>query len=429
MNRFHNKFHVSDLVKNNLLISAVLVSGLITPPLFATPLAPQLNVTGNHKTKLSYLKARVDECLEEQNATQWDDVDSDELRQCILDSKVFSEVGVSINAPVVDLNVIERWTVIPVPFVRAQRDSRRYGFFLFDSNFLGRGKQAVTGASAGNRGNTFFALYRDPAIFYSNWTGLVKYKKGQEDYLRYELDNEIDGYSEKEDTGEIRLGYKLSPWLETALQMEFTQRRFNVLEPYTLSLEDYRFIYAGPYLGYDHTDFHFYFQQGNKLRLELGSQIYRDDGASHITQYQLVYDWQHAVFHDHKKFRKHALQLHVESRAKNSGDVRDSFKLGSNLGFRGVESAGIWAKQAHSVSIDYKIPFLDIKFGTWTVGPFADYALFKEFDADGHKETYAYGISTFMFLKKIALPGIGIIVGHNDKYLGDFVSVSIGFAM
>jgi outer membrane protein assembly factor BamA len=365
----------------------------------------------------------LNECLEEQNPSQWDDVDTDELRQCILDTKVFSEVQLTLDAPVVELTVKERWTVIPIPFVRAQRDSNRYGFFLFDSNFLGRGKQAVIGASAGNRGNTFFALYRDPAIIYGKWTGLVKYKKGQEDYVRYKLDNEIDGYNEKEDTAELRMGYKLSPWLEAALQMEITKRRFDILDPFSLSLQDYRYIYLGPFLGYDHTDFHFYFQEGNKFRLEMGSQIYRDDDAAHVTQYQLIYDWQHAVY------RKHALQLHLESRARNTNDVRDSFKLGSNLGFRGVESAGIWAKQAHSVSVDYKIPFLDIKYGTWTIGPFADYATFKEFDADDLKESIAYGISTFMFLKKIALPGIGIIVGHNDKYLGDFVSVSIGFAM
>jgi outer membrane protein assembly factor BamA len=128
-------------------------------------------------------------------------------------------------------------------------------------------------------------------------------------------------------------------------------------------------------------------------------------------------------------YRNHALQLHLESRAKNTDDVRDSFKLGGNLGFRGVESAGIWAKQSHSASLDYKIPFLDIKYGTWTVGPFADYAQFRPFDADSNKESIAYGVSTFMFLKKIALPGIGIVVGHNDNYLGDFVSVAIGFAL
>ncbi|WP_455210318.1 hypothetical protein [Kaarinaea lacus] len=390
-------------------------------------LEPQLKIKGNEKTKRSYLKARVNECLEEQDVLQWNDVDSDELRQCILDSRVFSEVEVNIDAPLVELTVKERWTVIPIPFVRAQRDSNRFGFFLFDSNFLGRGKQAVIGASTGNRGNTFFTLYRDPSISYSKWTGLLKFKKGQEDYLRYELENEIDGYSEKEDTGEIRVGYKPSPWLEVALQMEFTQRSFDVLEPYTLSLDDYRFIYAGPFLGYDHTDFHFYFQQGHKFRLELGSQAYRDDSASPVTQYQLIYDWQHAVY------SKHALQLHFESRAKNTDDVRESYKLGSNLGFRGVESAGIWAKQAHSMSVDYKIPVLDIKYGTWTVGPFIDYATFKEFDADitdnNNKESFAYGISAFMFLKKIALPGIGIVVGRNDRYLGDFVSVAIGFAM
>lgn len=414
-------------VKTSLAAAVFLALSLPALSTSTSVLEPQVRVAGNHKTKLSYLKARVNDCLEEQGASQWDDVDADELRQCILDSKVFSEVELNIDAPVVALTVKERWTVIPVPFVRVQSDSSRYGFFLFDSNFLGRGKQAVLGASTGNRGNTFFTLYRDPAILYSKWSGLVKYKKGQEDYLRFELENEIDGYSEKEDTGELRLGYKFSPWLEAALQMEYTQRHYTVLEPYTLSLEDYRFIYAGPFLGYDHTDFHFYFQQGNKFRLELGSQVYRDDNTPLVEQYQLIYDWQHAVY------RKHALQLRLESRAKNTDDVRDSFKLGSNLGFRGVESAGIWAKQAHSVSVDYKIPFLDIKYGTWTVGPFVDYAVFKEFDADNtgnkNKESFAYGISTFMFLKKIALPGIGIVVGYNDKYLGGFASVAIGFAM
>ncbi|MCG6969870.1 MAG: BamA/TamA family outer membrane protein [Gammaproteobacteria bacterium] len=386
-------------------------------------LEPQLTVQGNQKTKLSYLKAKVNECLEEQSVLQWADVDSDELQQCLLDTRLFSEVQLSINAPVVSITVKERWTIIPIPYVSVQSDSSRYGFFLFDSNFLGRGKQAVIGASTGTRGNTFFTLYRDPAIFYGKWTGVVKYRQGQEDYLRYQKETEFDGYSEKTNNGELRLGYKFSPWIEAALQVEFTRRRFDVLEPYTLSLQDYSYVYLGPFFTYEHTDFHFYFLQGNKLRLELGSQVYRSDDAKQLAQYQLVYDWQHAVY------KKNALQLHLQSLANNTDDVRDSFKLGGNLGFRGVESAGIWAKQAHSASLDYKIPFLDVKYGTWTIGPFIDYAQFKSFDATNNQESTAYGISAFMFLKKIALPGIGINVGHNDNYLGDFVSVSIGFAL
>jgi outer membrane protein assembly factor BamA len=412
---------VVNVIAKTVLATAVLA--LLAPPAYGASLQPQLEVKGNQKTKLSYLKAKLNECLDEQHVSQWADVDSDELQQCILDSRLFSEVQVAIDAPVVTITLKERWTVIPIPFVRVQSDSSRYGFFLLDSNFLGRGKQTVIGASAGTKGNTFFTLYRDPSIFHSRWTGMVKYKKGQEDYSRYQKETEIDGYSEKEDNGEFRFGYKFSPWLEAALQMEFTRRRFDVLEPYTRLPQDYRYVYLGPFFGYDRTDFHFYFQQGMKLRLELGSQVYRDDDASHVTQYQLTYDWQHAVY------RNHALQLHLESRANNTDDVRDSFKLGGNLGYRGVESAGIWAKQSHSASIDYKIPFLDVKYGTWTIGPFADYAQFKPFDADSNKESIAYGVSTFMFLKKIALPGIGIVVGHNDNYLGDFVSVSIGFAL
>jgi len=404
-------------------IRIVIALTTLTQGTMANTLEPQLNVQGNTKTTLGFLNARVHDCLDEQGAQRWDDVDNDELRQCILDTRVFSEVDLKLTPPVLELTVKERWTIIPIPFVYAQRDSKRYGLFVYDSNFLGRGKQAVAGGSTGNRGNTLFVLYRDPSVLYGKWTALAKYKIGQEDYLRYQGETEINGYSEKEHNAELRLGYKISPWLEAALHTEIAQRRYSQLAPFDYPLQDYFFVYLGPYVSYDRTDFHFYFQQGNKFRLELGTQIHRDDDAPQVAQYQMAYDWQHTII------GKHALQIHLLSGVKNTDDVRDSFKLGGSTGFRGVEAAGIWAKQAHSLSLDYKIPFWDTKFGTWTVGPFADFAWFKEFDAEHHDESKAYGVSTFMFLKKIALPGIGIVIGRNEDYLGDFISVSIGFAM
>lgn len=382
---------------------------------------PVLTVEGNTKTKLSFLRSLVNECLDEQNAISWDDIDESQLSQCVLDSKVFSEVELSVNNPEINIKVKERWTIVPIPYVRAQRDSKQYGLFIFDSNFLGRGKKAVVGGSTGNRGSTLFFLYRDPMVFYSRWTALAKYKKGQDDYVQYQGNVELNGYTQNEDTTEFRGGYKIKPWLEIAAQLELSRRSFDKLEPFNLSLENYRYAYLGPFFEYDRTDYQFYFQEGLKARLEAGSQIYRSDDSLLVAQYQFYLDWQYNAI------LNHALEIHFESRSKNSNDVRDSYKLGGGFGFRGVESNGIWAKQANSVAFDYKIPVWDIKFGTWTIGPFIDYAVFTPYDGNASQHSFSYGASIFMFVKKIAIPGVGIFVGHNDNYLGDFVSFAIGF--
>lgn len=86
-------------------------------------LLPELQVQGNTKSQLSFIKHLVQDCLKELKVEEWSDLHSVELQQCVFDSKLFSKVDMVIAEPVIRISVIERWTIIPIPFVQAGQNS------------------------------------------------------------------------------------------------------------------------------------------------------------------------------------------------------------------------------------------------------------------------------------------------------------------
>lgn len=405
--------------KTALLLSVIMFFPTVNGANF--PL--QLKVDGNQKTREKFIHHLVEDCLKDRQAKNWSEVKKAELQQCIFDSKFFSQVRIEIAEPVIYISVVERLTIIPIPMVQSSENSNSAGIFLIDTHFMGMGKQAAIGGVTGDRGNSFFLSYRDPAINFSHWTASTSFSKRQTDYQRYEKDNAIDGYTETGNAADVSLGYKLLPSFETGIQLRFNDSSYQIFEAYTLLPENYRYSRLGFFIDYNQTDFHFYFQEGHKLRAQISTQLSRNDEAENATDFELNYDWQMAVLNEH------ALQFKLESRISDSDDIRDSYKPNGSLGYRGVEPGSIWTSQSHAISVDYKIPFFNRQWGVWTIGPFANYAIFNEFDTDARHSSTAYGANIYMFLKGIALPGIGIMVGRNDDYLGDFVSLSIGFGL
>lgn len=415
----HNAYKYSVYYPLIFLLLATVFSAAV----YAESFPVQIKVTGNNKTRTEFIDFLVTDCLKDMDAENWADVKKNELRQCVFDSRYFRKVTIEITEPVIQITVIERWTVLPIPMVHAGENSSSAGIFLIDTHFLGMGKKVIAGGVSGDRGNSFFISYRDPAIYFSNWTASFSLSKQQTDYLRYEKDFEIDGYALTKNAASLAIGYKFLPSLEMGFQLQFDDSEYQLIEPYNLIPENYRYSKLGLFIDYNQTDYHFYFQEGYKLRVQIANQLSRNDNAENVTDFELNYDWQISMLEDH------ALQIKLQSRITDSNDVRDSYKPNGDLGYRGVESGSIWASELHSVAIDYKIPIFNSKLGVWTIGPFTNHAIFTEYDTEKQNSSTAYGAAAYMFLKGIALPGIGIIVGKNDDYLGNFVSFSIGFGL
>ncbi len=119
------------------------------------------NFSGNAKTKDSYIQALVDTCFEDMS----DAVDRlkandrllNEIRQCLINSRIFHEVSVTAHERQINISVKERFTIIPIPLMAADSaGNRKVGFFLLESNLFGYGKLFVLGSTLSTGGYEFF---------------------------------------------------------------------------------------------------------------------------------------------------------------------------------------------------------------------------------------------------------------------------------
>ncbi len=124
-----------------------------------------------------------------------------------------------------------------------------------------------------------------------------------------------------------------------------------------------------------------------------------------------------------------AIQMCFLSESLYEGNEKDFFMKGGNPGFRGIQENGAWLKSYHVLSLDYQIPIKFYNSGTWTVAPFIDTGLLNSPLKDNPDEHFtSIGIGTYYFLKNIAVPGIGIAAGVNDKYQETYFKFTIGFS-
>ena len=360
-------------------------------------------------------------CLHRQQKQTTENIDTSKLTECLLDSKIFSDVRVKVNSNNLSIKVVERRTLIPIPFVRSQKYSTSVGGFLLESNFLGLGKQLVLGGTLGNHNNSLFLLYKDPAVRFSDWTLLFMYRNTNQDLLQYSGGQEINGYQEHINLARITLGRKIKSVWELSWSLEYASKQNEKLDPYQLVPDNYSYFVSGPGFEYEDTHFKFYFQEGQKVHLDWLKQLHRSDENKKADTFRATYDWQL------NPVRDHAVQIHMNAQVTNTNDVRDILKVGGRLGLRGVETNGLWVDRYATFSLDYKVPVWKGSFGTWTAGPFLDYARLRLWNESSYNSMTSFGGELLLYLRKIAFPGIGIIVGRNPDYLGNFASLSIGF--
>jgi hypothetical protein len=126
-------------------------------------------------------------------------------------------------------------------------------------------------------------------------------------------------------------------------------------------------------------------------------------------------------------FELHALQLGVHGGLQtDNGNRGDVTMYGRAKGYRGIEPNGLWTRRIVAVSVDYQIPVAKTGHGTFTVAPFVDHGEYQPFVQGSGSNYTAYGIGAYYFVNLINLPGIGLVLGKNDEFMGSFVTFQIG---
>ncbi len=365
-------------------------------------LAAEWEFEGNNRTQTSYLKHLVQTCEQDTETP---------LDQCLMNTELFSQVKIEGKK----ITIAERWTMIPVPRFETGSAGDAYGIYLLERNFLGLGKFAMFGGTFGSQGNNFLFFYKDRDLFHTDWTSNIIVNLATTEFEAYDGKVVQAGFEERQNYYRAGIGRKFLTNFEAGLSFSFMDSAFSKLDGRSAPKSAHVWMSEAS-LQYKKSNFKFYFNEGVEARFSIVPDLYRSDRDDLVTRGAAKIKYQRNIW------QQHVLQLAwLAGYNSNSTD-----KSVDKFGLRGMPSNGLWADKISALSLDYQIPIKETNYGTWTVAPFFDYGVYDSNYTRGN-DYNAYGVGGYLYLKEVALPGMGLIAGYNHRFLKEFVSFSVGF--
>ncbi len=376
-------------------------------------------VEGATRTKPLFVESLVRNCLARGESRTWQSVDPEAMGQCLRNTRLFSRVAVQVREPEIIVQIVDRWTLIPIPNIYASDGKRSAGIFVYESNFLGYGKTLGGGGALSTEGNTFSLMYMDHAVQFTDYTFKIFVVRSSDDNEAYEEKNVVYGYNKVDESLTLAPGYRLTPALNGSLSLNYSDKDFNQLDLF-VPPADYRAWSVGAGIRYRKSDYKLFYNDGLSTRIDWTSQVHRSDNKEKISSLSASLAW------DKLLFASHALQLGLRGAHQSEATAGDISMYGRNKGYRGIQPQGLWTSRIVSASADYQIPIATWQHGTLTVAPFIDYGIYKSNFAGSVVDYLAYGIGAYYFMNFINLPGLGVTAGMNEDFMGGYLAIQIG---
>ena len=388
-------------------------------------------IEGNERTKTFYIKHLAEHCLRIRDNS---DTESPalvlELKQCLMNSQLFSDVTVESKVDQIHIHVDERWTLIPIPYAQAgSGGDRSAGLFVLESNLFGIGQLAAIGGTISNRGDSLIGFFQDQHLFQTHWTtSLSALRVNQEVFFfqnRDDAKTDFAGFKEHRASAAMNLGYNLSKDSLISAELRRSSATYQTLEPYNLNPSDHDDLIVAGKLKLGRTNYRLFYQHGAWLEVAHARQAMRTDTLPRVTQ---TIGQAHIAM---PAFASHAFKLSFLGGRVAGGDEADLLRVGERPGFRGIPKTGVWVETYKAMIGEYMIPIEEESYGTWVVSGLAEGGRLKAATKYADEEiTYqTYGAGVYLYLKKIAIPGIGLEVGHNSAYMPIFATASFGLSL
>jgi hypothetical protein len=380
------------LLKRNLLIifliklTVFIVFGFCGTAVFAW------EITGNKKTKTPHIISVLKKCHSSYGA-----------ERCMLNTKLFSEVKISGKK----ITVKERHTLIPIPFFSSSGSERSAGAYLIESNFMGYGDLLVVGGSVSNRGSNALLIYKNNSVNFSDFTFSVSFITDKKNYELYSGKNGRFEYSDDTLSLGAGPGYKFG-FFETDVKAAYERRRFD-------KFENYDALAITPLLRYKNVRFKFHSEEG------LNAALFAPFSFSSYPKSEILFE----SSYQKNAIRDHILHISLTTYKELRVNTAASLKFGAQRGLRGIDKESLSASRLAALGLDWQIPLKHTDYGTWVAAPFFDFGNLNSRLTRG-ENYFSFGAGGFLYLKKIALPGLGLYVGHNNKFESSFVNFFMG---
>lgn len=339
---------------------------------------------------------------------------------------LFSSIEVrytAVNgAVVVEIHIVEKWSIIPIPLFTSNGNKLSAGLYILESNFMGYGTTIFTGGSFSTAGNSAIFGFVDPAIFGSDARLNLFFSYKKLIYETGDMEKKLfNEYRSEAGLARIDAGWTfrqgLSLYLSGGYRESIIDSSYN--DSYNAP-DTAKLCPLGILFNIDRLYHYEYLYYGFKLDSGVyhGFNMY-DEGNYNYCQYMAQYSI--------KLFSYHRLTLHSSgaygSRPEIMGE-RISGKTGSMTLPADIISSDRWINGAAT----YEYPLLRFSWGALTVLAFWEEGVFGSGEINP-THYYGPGCGTLLYLKKIALPAMGFNLGHNMKTGNTEFSFYIGMSI
>ena len=347
-------------------------------------------------------------------------------RQRVTNLELFSDVDVtSTREPAgesVTIAVEERWTLFPVPFAAASGRGYKAGAFLLERNLFGLNKVIAVGAIQSTQGPRIFAYFDDFGVRQSRW--LLRATATYTNLLReqYEGRNRVYAYRDHRFAFRVMPGYELTP--ELRLYAGWSGATTRTRQRGQFEPPPAGGTRQGPTLGFeiDAADYREYSNAGLVLKSNLETSfegLASDRSTVHAST---------ALTYSGTAFFDHAASASLAYEVSQGREHVDAILLGGRAGTRGFEMDGLWATAIASSSFEYQVPFAKPRWGTWTIAAFADLGVAQEVNASTLHAYASPGLGIRLFLKRLALPALGVDVAWSVEDHRALTTAAVGVA-
>jgi hypothetical protein len=365
-----------------------------------------------------------------------------EITEEIIDSDIFAEVRVTLSVAAastseqelpatqrrIDLNieVREKWTLIPIPFFSTDGDSFNGGLIVIESNLLGRNKQLITAAFGGSGGFSGFFAFVDPSIAGSRWRGRLSAGTRRDDTVHALPDGTtIREYQIQETNFSTGIGYRFSRDIGGDAGVRVAIRDISSFEggvdpdrPASGTV-----IEPNIRLGYDSTRPRGVLRLGPELsgsaRLATGEGAGDDLGWEVTAQSGLGVPFARTL-QGRLRFLASGGYGEMPATARTSIAGRD--------GYRTLPQQQTVADRWGSVAAYVELPVVRRSWGALVLSHYWEGGLF---DDDVHDQTFfgGPGGGFRVFLQEVAIPAVGLDFAYNMVDPGVVFSFTVGARM
>lgn len=391
---------------------------LIFFTLISTNTFGALKITGNNRTQDKFIEFIFNRCLKKRVIATKKQLPT-KLSQCMMNERIFHRVNISEIKDGWSIDVKERWTLIPIPRFEADtRGNKYYGLGIAESNLFGRRiilyAEFITGTI-----NQFSVFYLDPSFMLTNNVFRWRVALDNNDIQQLEESSTVDGFEQKEWAFNIGFGHDWRKFVLTGL-VEYINRKYNEVQNFETP-GDYEKAYVGANFFYDNRDFKISYSEGLLVLLKLRLQAWRSDNTRPAHQLGGLGNYTIGGFWNHRfKMTGHFFLTTTK-------DERDALKRGRGRGFRGTLQYSIWAQSYAGLILGYDVPIISWDWGTWVAGLFSDLTYIKNVNNLPNTKFYSGGVGTYIYLKKLAVPGFGVEYGWQNEAKTTFWALNVGF--